>query len=73
MTWQEHKWLMDAIDAIDYFSTPLWFFITWIAFDQFPGPRKRIWWLLAPAPLVLLPLLRVLLVAYAWGTRGFAP
>ena len=52
---------------------PLWLGTTLMAFIRFPGPRKKIWWLLLPAPIPLLPILQFLLIVFAWGTRGFAP
>jgi hypothetical protein len=63
-------WLVDLAGDV---WLPLWLLTTCMAFIRFPAPRKRIWWLLLPAPLPLLPVLQFLFVILTWGTHGFAP
>jgi hypothetical protein len=64
---------MGLVDLTDYIWMPLWLIATSMAFFRFPGQRKRIWWLLVPMPVALLPFFQVIFVVFAWGTRGFAP
>jgi hypothetical protein len=64
------SWL---IDLVRFTSLPLWLLTTCMAFVRFPGARKKLWWLLAPAPLCFWPVVRVLLTFLAWSVNGFAP
>lgn len=60
-------WLTDVFDAL---WLPLWLMATCLAFVQFPKPRRKLWWLLVPAPLCLLPVVRLLLVWFAWTSAA---
>src|SRR5258708_3475118 len=44
-------WLIDLVEDL---LLPLWIAFTTMAFIRFPVPRKRLWWLLLPAPLCFL-------------------
>ena len=63
-------WLIDLISTL---TLPLWLLMTFMAFVRFRGARKKIWWLLAPAPVCFWPLIRTFLVLLVWRTNGFAP
>ena len=64
---------MGLVDIAYFVWGPLWLGTTLMAFIRFPGSRKKIWWLLLPAPIPLLPVLQFLFVVFTWGTHGFAP
>jgi hypothetical protein len=64
---------MWPIDVVETLLLPLWIIATATAFALFPAPRKRLWWLLLPTPICLLPLLEFLFTIFAWSTHGFAP
>ena len=64
---------MGLVDVAYNVWVPLWLGTTLMAFIRFPGSRKKIWWLLLPAPIPLLPVLQFLFVVFTWGTHGFAP
>src|ERR1700682_245100 len=51
---------MGLVDLAYDVWMPRWVFTTWMAFVRFPGRRKRIWWLLVPAPVALLPFFQVI-------------
>lgn len=64
---------MGLVDLSEYIWMLLWLITTGMAFILFPGSRKKIWWLLVPMPIALLPFFQVIFVMLAWGTHGFAP
>jgi hypothetical protein len=53
------------------FAMPLWATTTFIAFTEFPKPRRRLWWLLLPGPICFWPLLQILFAITAWSINGF--
>jgi hypothetical protein len=61
-------WLIDLVEDL---LLPLWVVTTTMAFVQFPAQRKRLWWLLLPAPLCLLRLIEFLFTMLAWSIGGF--
>jgi hypothetical protein len=67
---QPRLWLMDLVETL---LLPLWIVATAMAFTRFPASRKRLWWLLLPAPVCLLPLIEFLFTIFAWSSHGFAP
>jgi hypothetical protein len=64
---------MGLVDLADGLSLPLWLAFTITAFVRFPAPRKRLWWLLLPAPFCLRFLLEFLATMLAWSIHGFSP
>src|SRR4029077_4207273 len=55
-------WLVDLVEDL---LLPLWIVTITMAFIRFPPPRKRLWWLLLPAPLCLLRVIEFLFTILA--------
>lgn len=61
-------WLIDLVEDL---MLPLWVVTTTMAFIRFPAPRKRLGWLLLPAPLCFLRLIEFVFTMLAWSIGGF--
>ena len=61
-------WLIDLVEDL---LLPLWVVTTTMAFIRFPAPRKRLWWLLLPAPVCFLRLIEFVFTILAWSVGGF--